>query len=75
MRDQLIESLTPLLADLINKANKGRFQGSEETHKLRISYINALSNLIRAYNTLLKDKEIEDLQKEILELKEVLENE
>lgn len=68
MRDKLIEELSPLLSELMNKARAGRFQGNIETHKLRISYVNALSNLLRAYNQLLKDKEIEDLENQIMEL-------
>lgn len=74
MRDEIIELLNPLLSDLIKKANGGRFRGNEENHKLRISYINALSNLLRSYNTLLKDKEIDELQEQIQELKEAMEN-
>lgn len=73
MRDQIIESLNPLISDLIRKANGGRFRGNEENHKLRISYINALSNLLRSYNILLRDKEIEELQEQINKLKEELE--
>ena len=68
MREQLIETLNPLLTELINKARAGRFQGNIETHKLRISYVNALSNLLRAYNQLLKDKEVEELENQIMEL-------
>lgn len=68
MRDKLLEDLSPLLSELMNKAKAGRFQGNIETHKLRISYVNALSNLLRAYNQLLKDKEVEDLENQIMEL-------
>ena len=68
MRDKLLEDLSPLLSELMNKARAGRFQGNIETHKLRISYVNALSNLLRAYNQLLKDKEIEELENQIMEL-------
>lgn len=72
MRDKLIEELNPLLSELMNKARAGRFQGNIETHKLRISYVNALSNLLRAYNQLLKDKEIEDLENQIMELQDAI---
>ena len=48
MREDIIESLNPLLADLIKKASAGRFQGKEETHRLRIAYINSLSNFIES---------------------------
>ena len=74
MRDDIIESLNPLLADLIKKASAGRFQGKEETHRLRIAYINSLSNLLRAYNQLLRDTEIEELKEEIEKLKEKYED-
>ena len=72
MRDKLLEELSPLLSDLVTKSRAGRFQGNTETHKLRISYINALSNLLRAYNQLLRDKEIEDLEIQIMELKDAI---
>jgi hypothetical protein len=72
MRDKILEDLNPLLSDLISKSKGGRFQGKETTHKLRISYINALSNLLKAYNQLLKDKEIEDLEIQIQELKDAI---
>jgi len=74
MRDNIIESLNPLLADLIKKASAGHFQGKEETHRLRIAYINSLSNLLRAYNQLLRDTEIEELKEEIEKLKEKYED-
>jgi len=72
MRDNLLEDLNPLISDLIVKAKSGRFQGKEETHRLRIAYINALAGLLRAYNQLLKDKELNEIQEEIEELKEAI---
>ena len=68
MREQLIEQLNPLIADFIVKAKSGRIQ-DRELAKIRISYANALAGLIRAYNGLLKDKELEELMEEIQELK------
>ena len=67
-RDALIEAVNPLLADLITKAKGGRIR-DEKKAKIRISYCNALSNLIRAYSTLLRDKELEQIQEELMELK------
>lgn len=71
MREQLLEQLNPLIAEFIIKSKKGRFR-DKDTARLRISYANALSNLIRAYNGLLKDKEVEDLMQELEELKNEL---
>ena len=71
MREQLLEELTPLISDFIVKAKSGRIK-DKELAKIRISYANALSNLIRAYNGLLKDKEMEDLMQEIEELKNAI---
>lgn len=73
IRAELIEQITPLLSELISKANQGRFNGDTETYKLRISYVNALANLLRAFNQLMRDKEIEELQTEIIELKQLIE--
>ena len=69
-RDAILEQLNPLIADFIVKAKDGRVR-DEKKAKIRISYANALSNLIRAYNGLLKDKEIEELQEQL----ETLQNE
>ena len=69
-RDDILEQLNPLIADFIVKAKNGRIR-DEKKAKIRISYANALSNLIRAYNGLLKDKEIEELQEQL----ETLQNE
>ena len=71
MREQLLESLNPLIADFIVKAKSGRIK-DKELAKIRISYANSLANLIRAYNGLLKDKKMEDLMQEIEELKNAI---
>ena len=69
-RDAILEAVNPLIAEYIIKAKNGRIR-DEQKAKIRISYANALSNLIRAYSTLLRDKEYEEL----LEKVERLENE
>lgn len=69
-RDAILEAVNPLIAEYIVKAKNGRIR-DEQKAKIRISYANALSNLIRAYSTLLRDKEYEEL----LEKVERLENE
>ena len=71
MREQILEQLNPLISDFIVKAKNGRIR-DEKKAKIRISYANALSNLIRAYNGLLKDKEMEDLMQEVEELKNAI---
>ena len=68
-RDAILEQVNPLIAEYIVKAKNGRIR-DEQKAKIRISYANALSNLIRAYSTLLRDKEYEEL----LEKVERLEN-
>ena len=72
MREQILEELHPLIADFIVKAKNGRIRDIDKA-KIRISYANALSNLIRAYNGLLRDKELEEIQKELEELKNEVE--
>lgn len=69
-REAILEQLNPLIADFIVKAKNGRIR-DEQKAKIRISYANALSNLIRAYSTLLRDKELEEIQEEL----EMLRNE
>ena len=72
MREQILEELHPLIADFIVKAKNGRIRDDNKA-KIRISYANALSNLIRAYNGLLRDKELEEIQRELEELRNELE--
>ena len=67
MREQILEQLNPLIADYIVKAKSGRIQ-DRELAKIRISYANALAGLIRAYNGLLRDKELEEIAEELAEL-------
>ena len=67
-RDAIIEQLNPLIADFIVKAKNGRIR-DEQKAKIRISYANALSILIRAYSTLLRDKELEEIAEELKELR------
>ena len=71
MREQILEQLNPLISDFIVKAKSGRIK-DKELAKIRISYANSLANLIRAYNGLLKDKEMEDLMQELEELKNAI---
>ena len=68
MRDKLLEELNPLIADFIVKAKGGRIR-DEQKAKIRISYANALSSLIRAYTGLLRDKELEEIMQEMEDLK------
>ena len=68
MRDKIIEDLNPLIADFIVKAKSGRIK-DRELAKIRISYANALSSLIRAYTGLLRDKELEEIMQEMEDLK------
>ena len=67
-RDDILEQLNPLIADFIVKAKGGRIR-DEQKAKIRISYANALSSLIRAYTGLLRDKELEEIMQEMEELK------
>jgi len=67
-REAILEQLNPLIADFIVKAKNGRIR-DEQKAKIRISYANALSNLIRAYSTLLRDKELEEIQEQLEDLK------
>ena len=70
-REQLLESLNTLLADLISKAKSGRVRDAQ-TWKLRLSTVNSLANLLRAYNQILKDAEIETILSEIEEVKDAI---
>lgn len=70
-RDSILEMMGPLIADLANKAEHGRFR-DKETHRIRVSYYNALARMISSYNQVLKDAELQQLQEEVEELKELI---
>ena len=58
---------------LIDRCEAQRYNSTTKTainpHKIRQGYINSLSGLIKAYNQLLKDSEIDELKEELEILK------
>lgn len=73
-REKIINDLIePLLEECYSKSQQGRFQ-SPTNAKIRIGYINAFSRLLSVYATLLRDKELDEIQQEVEELKEMYNN-
>lgn len=68
MREKILNEMEDLIFDFVVKAQKARAR-DEKASKLRISYANSLANLVRAYTALLRDKELDEIQAEIEELK------
>ena len=69
MRERILEQLSPLISDFIIKAKGGRIR-DENKARIRIAYANSVANLIRAYNGVLRDMEVEELKAELEELKD-----
>lgn len=73
-RKKLLIELEEIIYEVMNKAKAGRYKGnpSVNPHKIRNQYYSSIASLINVYARLSKDIEIEELQKEIMELKEEL---
>lgn len=67
--DAMLEQLDGAIDEIEHKIESGRIR-DVETEKVRIQYFRALSTLIRTKRRVLEDKTLEDLAKEIEELKE-----
>lgn len=70
-RDSLLHANSVLISQLQTrlKAKRWRVQDGEN---LKVSYVRSLIQAISCQNGLLKDQELDDLKKEIEELKELL---
>ena len=76
LRKQILKEIEELIFMLIDRCEAQRYNSGTNTamnpHKIRQGYINSLSSLIKAYNQLLKDTEINEVKDELEQLKEEL---
>lgn len=76
MREQILKEIEELIFLTIERCKALQYHSKAEVyanpHKLRQGYLNSLSSLIKSYNQLLKDKEIDDIKDELEQLKEEL---
>lgn len=70
-RDSLLKTNADLIDILQKRINVKRFR-PQEGDGIKLGYIRALIQALQAHNTFLKDTELEDLKKEIDELKDLL---
>lgn len=70
-REDLLKMLTELTIKIKNKIFYGRFN-KPELEKLRIKYDRLFCDIIKIYNSVLKDKEISELEERVRKLEEVL---
>ncbi|HEY5124345.1 MAG TPA: hypothetical protein VIK14_11480 [Ignavibacteria bacterium] len=70
-RESLISMNSALIAQLRGRLKAKRFR-PQEGDSVRIGYIRALIQALQAQNAILKDVELDDLKKEIDELKELM---
>lgn len=70
-RESLLSANSALIAQLQARLKAKRFR-PQEGDQIRIGYIRVLVQALQSHNTLLKDTEVDELQKELDELKEVL---
>lgn len=76
-RKKLLIALEEIIYEVMDKAKAQRYGGNPavNSHKIRNQYYSSIASLINVYAKLYKDLEIDDLEKEINELKELLDNE
>jgi len=70
-RESLLKANAELIGNLQKRINVKRFR-PQEGDSIRLGYIRALMQALKVQNEILKDTEIDDLKKELEELKEVL---
>jgi hypothetical protein len=70
-RDSLLSVNSALIAQLQDRLKAKRFR-SQEGDSSKLGYIRALIQALQAQNGILKDAELDDLKKEIEELKDLM---
>ncbi len=70
-RKSLLKANSELIENLQKRINVKRFR-PQEGDSIKLGYIRALIQALACHNAILKDAELDDLKKEIEELKEVL---
>jgi hypothetical protein len=70
-REALLHANAALIAQLQDRLKAKRFR-PQEGDSVRIGYIRALIQALQAQNAILKDAELDDLKKQIEELKELM---
>lgn len=70
-REFLLKANAELIENLQKRINVKRFR-PQEGDSIKLGYIRALIQALQAQNAILKDAELDDLKKEIEELKELM---
>lgn len=70
-RESLLSANSVLISQLQARLKAKRFR-PQEGDSIRIGYMRALIQALQCQNAILKDAELDDLKKELEELKEVL---
>jgi len=70
-RESLLSANSALIAQLRARLKAKRFRPADGDN-IKIGYIRALIQSLQAQNTILKDTELDDLKKEIEELREFM---
>ncbi len=70
-RESLLKANSELIQSLQKRINVKRFR-PQEGDSIKLGYIRALIQALQAQNAILKDAELDDLKKEIEELKELM---
>lgn len=70
-RNSLLKANAELIDNLQKRINVKRFR-PQEGDSIRLGYLRALIQALQVHNAILKDAELDELKKEIEELKELM---
>jgi hypothetical protein len=70
-RESLLKTNAELIENLQKRINVKRFR-PQEGDSIKLGYIRALIQALQAQNAILKDAELDDLKKEIEELRDLM---
>ena len=74
MREKIIKITEEILLATAKRCQAPQYQSKDSVyanpHKIRCTYLNAYSSLLRSYNQLLKDKEIDEINERLNKLED-----
>ena len=74
MREKIIKITEEILLATAKRCQASQYQSKDSVyanpHKIRCTYLNAYSSLLRSYNQLLKDKEIDEINERLNKLED-----
>lgn len=70
-REFIVKRLEEIIYEVMDRVEARQYKGKPDKnpHAIRVSYINALSGLVKSYSQLLKEEQVDELIAEVEALK------